>query len=42
MRPENAQPPPVVCAGAAMGVCHLARANDVLLLPVGLVAAFIC
>ena len=32
----------LLCAGAAMGVCHLARANDVLLLPVGLLAAFIC
>jgi dolichyl-phosphate-mannose-protein mannosyltransferase len=32
----------LVCAGAAMGVCHLARANDVLLLPVGLSAAFLC
>ncbi len=32
----------LVGAGAAMGVCHLARANDILLLPAGLIAAFIC
>jgi 4-amino-4-deoxy-L-arabinose transferase-like glycosyltransferase len=32
----------LVGAGIAMGVCHLVRANDVLLLPVGLMAAFIC
>lgn len=28
--------------GVAMGVCHLARANDVLLLPVGVFAAILC
>ena len=32
----------LVAAGAAMGVCHLARANGVLLLPAGLMAACIC
>ncbi|MEO6236859.1 MAG: glycosyltransferase family 39 protein, partial [Vicinamibacterales bacterium] len=32
----------LVGAGAAVGVCHLTRANDVLILPVGLAAAFIC
>jgi 4-amino-4-deoxy-L-arabinose transferase-like glycosyltransferase len=32
----------LICAGAALGVCHLVRANDILLLPVGLIAAFIC
>ena len=32
----------LVGAGAAMGVCHLARANDVLLLPVGLLTTCVC
>lgn len=32
----------IVCAGMAMGVCHLARATDVLLFPVGLAAVVLC
>jgi hypothetical protein len=32
----------LIAAGAAMGVCHLARANAVLLLPAGLIATSIC
>lgn len=32
----------IIGAGMAMGVCHLARATDVLLLPVGVAAVVLC
>jgi Dolichyl-phosphate-mannose-protein mannosyltransferase len=32
----------LVGGGIAMGVCHLARSNDVLLMPIGVLAAIVC
>jgi Dolichyl-phosphate-mannose-protein mannosyltransferase len=42
VRPESQRRGVVAGAGVAMGVCHLIRANDVLLLPVGITAVLLC
>jgi hypothetical protein len=42
VRPESQRRVILAGAGLAMGVCHLIRANDVLLLPVGIAAVLAC
>ena len=42
VRPESQRRAILAGAGMAMGVCHLIRANDVLLLPVGIAAVLAC
>ena len=42
VRPESQRRVILAGAGIAMGVCHLIRANDVLLLPVGAAAVLAC
>jgi len=42
VRPEPQRRVILAGAGIAMGVCHLIRANDVLLLPVGIAAVLAC